>query len=849
MYEIIAMDNAGKECVIYNDKANNTDYKVENPKLVMAEDTAGSLNFKIPPTHPHYDTLDPMKTLLKVIREDECIWAGRITEMRMDLWDQKEITCEGVLGFLNDTVQEPGILKDTVAYDPKKILQLIINRHNTQIQKADGGVPNKHKTFTVGVVNVYEDPNDTLTPDDEDTNWYTDWNTSWNALNQILFERYPKGHLRCQWRKDDGETEESWHIDYISQENYSTSEQTIEFGKNLIDFTRNYTMTDLKTVCLPRGAVLEDQSEYIEGLNRRLGVTTVNNIANGETSNYNDQFIRITQAVPDSTALEDMGWIVQEVVWDEVSDKTKLKKRAKKWLREEQFDNMVIEINAVDLHYLNPSIKSADILTKIRCISKPHGMDREFPITKIEIVLDKPESSKITLGSSKQRSFTGSTVGKNRDTDKEISDIWKEIQNKPKEAPPPSWITSTWTEVFKAIHDHHSGNIDLYRDYGWRPGDSREIVLNAFDIDALTTDYNYVDVVSPASDGGYKDDVEGTDRIIANGYNVGDNNSSITLKATLLEPATKDIIYRPQTLSYEEFYKGSRLVKMYEYVDSGNEIRKKCAFVVLLERVDTDSKHGGGDIFCKFDEAGGREHRLPFNTTDRETNLEDRRLRWKSCWFRDFLGANGEIPNIYHRVPVNVYARDYSMTSPLKTGTYTIVNKTPYIRPYFNDYANPIYKTLFYNLQIPMEVSDGMTIYYNPRNFFQQMINKIADTSAYVDIATKMPVLDTSYDYIAVASHQESNDVWPVPYQNEDPKMIISKPSSWWSYYQLQQGVIGTPERWYPNDHKGGITRSVVGSTNSSNLAKNTGPAPGVSGYNYQDPTLYGYVTPIILCI
>lgn len=667
MYEIIAMSNTGKESVIYNDKANNTEFKVENPKLTMAEDTAGSLTFKMPPTHPNYDALDLMSTLIRVHRDGECVWAGRITEQKIDMWDQKDVTCEGVLGYLNDTVQEPYLLKDTVAYSPKKILELIVNRHNEQIKKATGGVGTLHKTFTVGTVNVYEG-SDVLTPDDEDTNWYTDWNTSWDALNQLLFGRYPKGHLRCQWRHDttDEYSYPTWHLDYLSQEYYTTSTQTIEFGKNLIDFTRSYNVTELKTVCLPRGAVLEDKGEYIDGLNRRLGVTTVNNTANGEISDFNDQFIRITQAVSGSTALSDMGWIVQEVVWDEVTDKTKLKNRAKKWLRDEQFDNMQIELQAVDLHYLNSEIKSVDVLTKIHCISKPHGMDRYFPVTKIEITIDRPESSKIYLGSSKQRSFSGSTVGKNSKTDKEISDIWKKLDNfeiGPVEAEIPSWSTSSWDVIFRALLAHYSGAIDLEVDYGWRVGDTRKIWLN----------------------GGYTSDPY-------DAYRNQNNAVTYTIPAgwydlTLLQKGRKKVLYSPIKLieGQNDNYTNYDVDTSYDFYyqeQTSKQQQRECAFVVGITGGWPSDAYGFGRDYI-----GGVSSRywgrydnvpmgLPYDQLDRctETQFNNNLSpgeRWGNCWLHKFLTER-----VYYAIAMSDNPIDYGETVGLKAHRGYCKNKT-----------------------------------------------------------------------------------------------------------------------------------------------------------------------------
>ena len=42
---------------------------------------------------------------------------------------------------------------------------------------------------------------------------------------------------------------------------FSENTQTIRFGENLLDFTKNKDLTDLATVIIPRGAKVEKDSD------------------------------------------------------------------------------------------------------------------------------------------------------------------------------------------------------------------------------------------------------------------------------------------------------------------------------------------------------------------------------------------------------------------------------------------------------------------------------------------------------------------------------------------------------------------------------------------------------------
>ena len=148
-------------------------------------------------------------------------------------------------------------------------------------------------------------------------------------------------------------------------------------------------MTEFATVIVPLGNRL-DKSE-IEALDAYLTVESVN-----EGSLY----------VQSSEAVKTYGWIEKTVTWDSVSDPEALLEKAKAYLADLQFDNMELEVSALDLHYLNANVEAVKLLDEIRVISRPHGLDRVFPVTKLEIPLDSPENTQFTLGDTVQTSLT-----------------------------------------------------------------------------------------------------------------------------------------------------------------------------------------------------------------------------------------------------------------------------------------------------------------------------------------------------------------------------------------------------------------------------------------------------------
>ena len=100
------------------------------------------------------------------------------------------------------------------------------------------------------------------------------------------------------------------------------------------------------------------------------------------------------------------GWIAKTVSWDDVSDPEALLEKAKEYLADLQFDNLELELSALDLHYLDVNTEAVKLLDEIRVISRPHGLDRMFPVTKLEIPLDRPENTLFKMGDSVQLSLT-----------------------------------------------------------------------------------------------------------------------------------------------------------------------------------------------------------------------------------------------------------------------------------------------------------------------------------------------------------------------------------------------------------------------------------------------------------
>lgn len=370
MYSIFAGDTC-----IYDGQSPLEEVKVTDPKLSMADNSAGSLTFTMPPQNAGYDFVEHLSTEIVVKKDGEEIWAGRVINEDKDFLNRRKVTCEGELAYLNDTTQpmkEYHIDSNTAVAD---FLGQLLAFHNS---KATSDMQ-----FQLGAVTV-NDPNGYLYR-------YTNYESTLECIKEKLLDKLG-GHLRV--RKENGIRKLDYLADY-----YDVSTQTIEFGKNLIDFTSSWDLTNLATVVLPLGNQLEESS--IEALQEYLTIKDAPVLdEDGITHEANSIYVKSDEAI------SSYGWIETVVRWDDVSVAENLMNKAKTYLMDAQFEKMVISLNAVDLHNLNPDIEALKLLHKVECISPPHGMDRQFPVTKMDIPLDKPEETVYTLGADEKISMS-----------------------------------------------------------------------------------------------------------------------------------------------------------------------------------------------------------------------------------------------------------------------------------------------------------------------------------------------------------------------------------------------------------------------------------------------------------
>ena len=329
---------------------------LENPELNLEVNKVGSLSFSIYPNHPHFNKLEKLSSKLTVLKDNAVIFMGRIISDEQGLYNNKKIECEGVLGYLNDSIVRPYTFNGT----PAEHFTNLFNNHNSQVTE--------DQKLKIGTITV-TDPNDYIVRSS------INYSSTWDVLNEDLINKLG-GYLSVRYEAD------GVYVDYLEDFD-DTSTQVIEFGENLIDVLVKNDAIDVYTAVIPLGAEVESE----DGTTERLTIRSVNN----------DLDYLINQE-----AYDKYGFIVAPVdktTWDDVTVASNLKTKATAFLNNEAVMlKSSLELSATDLNLVDKNIESFFIYEYVRFKSKVHNVNEIYLLTKITIPLDKPENMKINLG-------------------------------------------------------------------------------------------------------------------------------------------------------------------------------------------------------------------------------------------------------------------------------------------------------------------------------------------------------------------------------------------------------------------------------------------------------------------
>lgn len=352
MYKIYADDT-----LIYDSTLE--DYKISKGLVTLETNKSGSFVFGIYPDHFFYDSFVRLKTIITVYKAGKIKFRGRILNDVTDYWNNKVITCEGELGFLQDSIIRPFSFTGT----PEDLFKKFIEEHNSQVDE--------FKKFNIGTVTVV-DPNDYIGRSN------SGYESTLSNLNSRLIEDSLGGYFYITHGEDG--TDPIPTINYLADFT-KISSQTVEFGSNLKDYTKTVKAEEIATAIIPLGHEVDDGDDKTE--NPKLTIASVND---GKDYVYSESGVAL------------YGWIFKVISWDDVTEASNLKTKAEAYSASVIQQNITIELNAIDLHLLDRSIESFSVCDYVRVISAPHNFDSTLLCNKQTLDLLKPENDSLVLG-------------------------------------------------------------------------------------------------------------------------------------------------------------------------------------------------------------------------------------------------------------------------------------------------------------------------------------------------------------------------------------------------------------------------------------------------------------------
>ena len=423
MYTVVINHQNGSqisEIEIHTDYYRAPYKKLQSATLELEENTAGTFTFTVPKgqmgNNGNLD-IDIKSDEVIVFQNPDVrpdaptgrgkeIWRGFFLENNTEFFNSKTFTCIGELAYLNETVQNDATYKFEGDNEyPEKVFKALLGVHNDK-------VPVK-KQFLPGTVTVKADNtaahlvNKVQT--DEFSTTYSDH--TFDCIKKLIDSC--GGYLKI--RKENG----TRYLDWLTA--YESNGQTINFGKNLLDYAVEQDVTDLITVLYPFGESVSQEVDDGQG-----GTTTKRSKVNIGTATGQNGRLYITlndtgSYSPDPMA--ELGWREGTVDFPNVRDPNNLKRLAINYLKNQWDPDLKlytkIQIKAVDLAYFtDEDADPIEFLQSVKVTSTPHGItNKVVPVTKMTIPLLQPEQTIYTMSTAMRKTKQISTSVTDHDKD------------------------------------------------------------------------------------------------------------------------------------------------------------------------------------------------------------------------------------------------------------------------------------------------------------------------------------------------------------------------------------------------------------------------------------------------
>ncbi|MBP5309639.1 MAG: phage tail protein [Lachnospiraceae bacterium] len=357
MYQV----NIGDKILYY---PGSVDAQIYDTELNEEVGLAGEFKFRVPPDNPLYSELSRGK-LITIYKNKEEYWRGEIKDVKTDFAKIAYVYAVEDLAWLNNEF-----------LDPTKITNQTYAQRFQSVLASYNSTRPAERQFAVGYISHLTSTNL--------CNWSTEY--EWSILESlrecICKATNETGYIRVRRQTSGGIV--TRYIDIVKLSDYGVaSNQTIEYGYNLLDYVKDLDYGNLVNVLTPYGDELEDQLVYDDYAARLQGTT----IANNESINT-------------------YGRHAKAVVFDGVTNLASLNALAQSYLTRYCQPQLTMEVQAVDLAEIEEA-EEIRIGDSVRIIAKPFAIDQRLYLTQIRRDIQNIDRNSITMSGHVQ---TGKTL-------------------------------------------------------------------------------------------------------------------------------------------------------------------------------------------------------------------------------------------------------------------------------------------------------------------------------------------------------------------------------------------------------------------------------------------------------
>lgn len=390
-----------------------------DPVCELEAGAAGSLSFRIPPTHPYHDLKFAIRNAsneLRYYQDGEEMFRGRITKLGEDDLGCIVVEAEGQLAYLGDSVVRPYATydaKDTesgTVYVGGDLFEWEVAEHAKRVGPEKTFQVGKHPIVQQQLVNA-------------------SYPTTLDDLKDVFCEGQDR-YLRARSMGDER------YLDLLDG-GVGEGTQAIVLGENLLSVEATRDAGEIVTAIIPVGRKAkteaaeeedpyytppddpEQEQEYdpdnppeskvtdgqidrsIDNGYRDESYTfTIRTLIDGGYS-VGDTNVRLSNGVVVNPELVALYGVIEEKREYECEDQEELLRCAAADLSLSKLANQEISsvvVSAIDLHALNPDVAPIRLLDWYHVFSKSHGIDQWIPCSKMHITIGNPATSTYRFG-------------------------------------------------------------------------------------------------------------------------------------------------------------------------------------------------------------------------------------------------------------------------------------------------------------------------------------------------------------------------------------------------------------------------------------------------------------------